>query len=107
MSQAVHALKALLVCAEDEVRQTAGTRAAPHTIHIFLLTAFVNGLLLFYLKKQQLFFEYKKDFFRIKKNMKVVSLPNQHKHVTNKVFEQQSDLTMWCGQVMKQLCSQQ
>lgn len=39
--------------------------------------------------------------------MKVVSLPNQHKHVTNKVFEQQSDLTMWCGQVMKQLRSQQ
>lgn len=63
MSQAVHALKALLVCAEDEVRQTAGTNAAPHTIHIFLFTAFVNGLLLLYLKKNNFFFKCKKDFF--------------------------------------------
>lgn len=53
MSQAVHALKALLVCAEDEVRQTAGTRAAPHTIHLFLFTAFVNGLLLLFFKNKK------------------------------------------------------
>lgn len=54
MSQAVHALKALLVCAEDEVRPTDGTHAAPHTIHIFLFTAFVNGVLLLYLKKKKI-----------------------------------------------------
>lgn len=67
MSQAVHALKALLVCAEDEVRQTAGTRAAPHTIHIFLFTAFVNGLLLLYLKNNNFFLNTKKICFVLKK----------------------------------------